>query len=174
MNLQQQIFSVLLGMVILITSCAKDGDTGPQGPAGLNGNANIKSFQFTVAPGDWQIYGSPGTPSHSLFYEEPISEITSEIMSSGMVTCYIVSAGYNVALPLVLPVNSSVFANFYYAFTVGTLEVDVNWSDLTTPNFGGNYDFRVVVADGTLRAMNPDLNWKDYYAVSKRFNLESE
>jgi len=38
---------------MMISGCAKDGATGPQGPAGKNGVANITTSPFTAIPGAW-------------------------------------------------------------------------------------------------------------------------
>lgn len=163
------IYSVLA--MILVTSCAKDGDTGPQGPPGANGNANIKSVSFSVSPGDWSTYGTPGSANHGKYYQKSIPQITNTIMFTGMVMGYLVNNDFEGNLPVTLYPASNYHVQINGFHGVGAYEVGIYQSNLSTPNIVGTFSFRVVIADGTLRAMNPDLDWNNYQEVKKRFNF---
>jgi hypothetical protein len=161
----------LLIVTMLISSCAKDGDTGPTGATGADGNANVKAISFSVSPGSWNTAGSSGQVGHIKYYEKNISEITQDIIDNGMVITYLVDNGYDIMLPLTL-FAGNYDINFTAGAKVGTLEIDVAFSDLSTPNIVGTSNFKAVIVDGTVRMQNLDLNWNDYKAVSQRFNIE--
>jgi hypothetical protein len=74
------LFSVLI--ILLISSCAKDGETGPAGPAGQDGNANVQVEVFTVNVDDWGFIND--------FYNEQISTdlLTDDIVEYGSVDLF--------------------------------------------------------------------------------------
>ncbi len=52
--------NILVVVVLIITGCKEiKGDKGDNGPVGPSGNANVKSFQFTVTLLNW-IDGGTG------------------------------------------------------------------------------------------------------------------
>jgi hypothetical protein len=77
------ICTVFLGFMI---SCQ-----GPAGPAGTDGNANVKFISFTLAARDWQ----QGTGAdRSLFvHTRNVPEITTEVANGGAVLVYQSSDG---------------------------------------------------------------------------------
>jgi hypothetical protein len=48
LNLLVPVFALIL--LMMLNGCIDTGSTGPQGPAG---NANVKSFIYTIYPNDW-------------------------------------------------------------------------------------------------------------------------
>lgn len=154
---------------LLLTSCAKDGEDGKQGPAG---NANVHSFDFSVTPGDWLTSGTAGSVDHAKYVELTVPEVTQDIIDNGMVVTYIELAGYYIQMPTSLPASSTVAVNFFTAFKTGIVEVDLQLSNLQTPNTASaNYTFKVVVADGVARVTHPEVNWHDINQVKEVFNL---
>jgi hypothetical protein len=53
-----KILILVLIVTVLFTGCAKDGETGPVGPSGSNGVANISTTLDTIFPGEWSNGGS--------------------------------------------------------------------------------------------------------------------
>lgn len=184
-NLKNFFLLILSAAVLTLTGCAKDGETGPAGPAGKDGtngvgqdgqdgqdgNANVQHFSFQVNPGDWSTYGSAGTTGHALYYEKSISQITQDILDNGLVMTYLVTGNYNLAMPTVI-YTPSYQVQYLFAATVGTLEIDIQLSTLQTPTVSGSFNFKCVVIDGTVRAMNPDLDWHNYDQVKNRLGLQ--
>ncbi len=156
-------------IALLFSACAKDGEDGKDG---ATGNANIQAFNFSTTPGSWITNGTAGQYDHYKFVEFPVASITQSIMDDGMVLVYLNEAGYNVALPIVLPVSSTQYLNLYTGVTIGKVEVDLQLNTLQTPNSSGiNWNFKVVVASGLARISHPEINWKDYNQVARTFNL---
>jgi len=154
----------------LLSGCAKDGDPGAQGPAG---NANVKSFSFSTTPGSWITNGTVGQSNHAKYVEFSIPEITQDILDDGMVLVYWdLGTGIN-PLPTVLPLSSSVFMNMFTYSSLGKVEVDLQLSDLQTPNTTGvNWSYKVVVASGFNRITHPEIDWKNYNSVSSLFGTK--
>ncbi len=80
---------------LLFSSCAKDGATGPTGPAGKDGNANVITRSFTVYDSTWTMGGYSFNPSvnstttwFAKVYTVVDSAITSGVVDSGMVLVY--------------------------------------------------------------------------------------
>ena len=159
-----------ISIIALFSSCAKDGKDGATGPAG---NANVKAFEFNVTPGDWLTSGTAGNPDHAKYVELNVPALTPAIMESGLVLTYIDLSGYYVQLPTILPVNQTAYINFVTAYTEGIVEVDLQLSNLQTPNTNSaNYTFKVIIADGVARLTHPEVNWKDLHQVEEVFNLD--
>ncbi|MBK9798282.1 MAG: hypothetical protein IPP56_00630 [Bacteroidetes bacterium] len=87
----------LMAGLLLFNSCAKDGETGPTGAtgaAGADGNANVKSFKFTVTNSQWTILASD---TWQYFYSCPA--VTQDILDNGMVMVYWDANNLSVAHP---------------------------------------------------------------------------
>ena len=69
---------VVASSILLWTGCAKDGN---QGPAGLDGNANVIASKW-ITPGGWD--GSSG----DWYFDVQNSAITMDIVESGVVLAY--------------------------------------------------------------------------------------
>src|SRR5688572_11878941 len=90
--------ALICSIVLLLSSCTKEG---PEGPAGKNGNANVKTSTLTFSNWTWDS-------SNSFMYANfTWSEITSSVMNSGAVYLYVnTSAGW-AALPRTLYPSST-------------------------------------------------------------------
>ena len=156
---------------LAITSCGRDGDPGAQGPAGPKGNANVKNWFLSTISTDWQTFGTPGNTNHSKYVTFSIPELTSTYVDNGMVLVYLNQNGFYTPLPITAPTGTNNVLFFNYV-SIGNVEIDIQLSDLSTPNTANaNYDFKVVAVAGSVKLANPNLNWKDYNEVKKRLNL---
>lgn len=172
-NFKNFFLLIISAAVLTLAGCAKDGETGPagkDGANGLNGNANVQHFSFSINPGDWSTYGTPGNTGHGLYYERNIPEITQDIIDNGLVKTYILTGGYQIALPTII-YTPSYQIQYFDASSVGTLEIDLLLSNLATPTVSGSFSFKCIIIDGTVRAMNPDIDWNNYNQVKSRLNI---
>lgn len=166
------IAGVALTLGLTLASCAKKGDTGPAGPAGTNGtngNANVKSKTIFVAGSEW--INSPGESSVTKI----VSEISTDIVNTGAVLVYIDNGGNNwTALPATTTSTTGLVISFGYDIEPGKLilTAEVNANITLTASAFGNTNFRIVNIAGSGRLANPNLNYNDYNAVKKAFNLK--
>lgn len=161
------------GLVAVFSACGEKGETGDPGPMGPPGNANVYSFFYTVNYTNWSVYGTPGTPNHSLYFDQNIPQITQDVIEFGMVVGYIFD--YDIGAWVALPYTYT-FAGTqeYYKFytNVGVAGIDISLSTLQTPIPQQTLDVKIVVVGGYVRQQNPDLDWTNYEMVRERFNLE--
>ena len=165
------IAGVALTLGLTLASCAKKGDTGPAGPAGTNGtngNANVKSMSMTVVSSSW-IYDATNKVYRATIIDV---NITQDIVNTGAVMVYIVSGGTNLALPVTVYPSTAYSETFSFTFSLNTLVINVQDSDLTQPNNPGAYTFKIVKIAASGRMANPNVNYNDYNAVKKAFNLQ--
>ncbi len=159
---------------LTFSSCARDGDPGAQGPRGAvgpQGNANVKNWFVTTLSSDWLTYGIPGNTDHSKYVTFSIPDLTSDFVDYGMVLVYLNQNGFYSPLPITAP-NGTNDVLIYNYVTVGQVEIDIQLTNLQTPNTSNsNYDFKIVAVAGAVKLANSDLNWKDYNAVKKRLKI---
>ncbi|MFN8231169.1 MAG: hypothetical protein U0V03_09645 [Bacteroidia bacterium] len=168
-----KIFGMLaLACGLLISSCAKKGDTGPAGPAGTNGtngNANVKSKTIFINGSEWTNTSGSSTVT------KLIPEITSDIINTGAVLVYAEDVpGKWVALPVAQTTTAGVVLSFNYSIESGKINLFIDNNTTTTLTAGdiGNSNWRFVIMSGTGRLANPNVNYKNYNEVKKSFNLQ--
>ena len=61
---------------------------GPEGPQGLDGNANVISINYLILASDWQEVGKPGEVGFLLAVDLDVPEITQDIVDHGLVLAY--------------------------------------------------------------------------------------
>lgn len=166
------IAGVALTLGLTLASCAKKGDTGPAGPAGANGtngNANVKSKTIFVAGSEW--INTPGESTVTKI----VSEITTDIVNTGAVMVYVDNGNNNwSALPATATGTTGLVLSFGFDIEPNklTLTAQVNANTTLTAATFGNTNFRIVTIAGSGRLANPNLNYNDYNAVKKAFNLK--
>ena len=80
-------------IALLFGGCAKDGDTGPAGPAGEDGNANVQVEIINIYVEDWEY-------QNDLYQEQTSSDLLNdEIAEYGSVSLFM-NAGPGVWLAL--------------------------------------------------------------------------
>jgi len=161
---------IFVVIVIVVSSC-KQGDTGPVGPQGAKGNANVKVDTFTVANAAWlwnssySFYTGGGgyTSWFTRYTDKADSTITAGILDSGMVLVFFTP--FDTAQWAPLPYSYPSFSDaFYYNFVFQTmvgkvrLHIFFNGVDATStvPTLSTyvfpNYKFKIVIVAGTLKA----------------------
>lgn len=164
---------LILGLSFLISSCEIYEAPAPQTTIvqAPQGNANVKSWFFTVPQNVWAIHGFPGNNNHSLFTMLPIPALDAGFVNQGLVLVYL-DYGNSTFSPLPITVASGstdTWLNNYVS--IGQVEVNIQLSNLQTPIITGNYYFKVVAVDGFSRKANSDIDWNNYKEVATRFNL---
>ena len=158
---------VYFSIIVLLSSCAKDGDPGAQGPTG---NANVKSKTFTITPGQWQSSGTVGTDYYK-FIDLAFSEITQSVIDNGAVLVYLKASNGSIGqIPVNLPLSGNSI-NFLPSAVVGTATVELFLGDYQVPNISINYEFKVVAIDGTARITHPEIDWNDPFSISKGLQI---
>lgn len=162
---------------LLFSGCAKDGDTGPQGPQGNTGPqgnqgiSQIKFFYKSLSASTDFITVSTTTNSYKKKAAIYISEMTSGVLIDGLVMVYKENAtDVWQALPY-----TNFFSNgsiMYNSFTAEPNWINIYLESETNFTVSGFWTYKIVIASDLLRTANPDLNWNDYKEVCKRFNLE--
>jgi hypothetical protein len=165
---------IIIGLSFLISSCEIYEAPAPQTTIvqAPQGNANVKSWFFTVPQNGWTISGLPGDNNHSLFTVLSIPNLDAGYVNEGLVLVYL-DYGNATFSPLPITVASGstdTWLNNYVS--LGQVEVNIQLANLQTPIITGNYYFKVVAVDGFSRKMNPDLNWNNYKDVAARFSLD--
>jgi len=159
---------LFLGLAVTgmgLSSCKKEA--GPAGPAGAAGNANVKSVSFNTQASDWD---GDIVNGYTANFNAPI--ITSGIVSTGVVLCYISWFGENYALPYSYLYNGYT-RHMLFNYELNNLSVSVRDDDGLTSNPG---DFsavvKIVAISSTGLIANPNLDLTDYNAVADAFDLK--
>lgn len=157
-------FSILLTTLVSFTfSCKKEG---PPGPAGKDGNANVKSSTVTFSNWAWN---SSGLYDYADF---TWGEITSDVANNGAVLIYVNNGnGGWLPLPRTIYPNNSYSQSQRYVYATGSFSIIVQDSDLTQPINPGTWTIRAVAVAGSVRHANPNLDWDNYEAVKKTLHL---
>ncbi|TAL68342.1 MAG: hypothetical protein EPN82_10980 [Bacteroidetes bacterium] len=76
-----------LASMLLLNGCfnTHDGPIGPQGPEGPPGNANVKSFTYTIHPNDWLASNDPNL----WYFDQHCDYVTPDIVDYGAVLFYL-------------------------------------------------------------------------------------
>lgn len=179
------ITKVITGLVIAIgltfTSCKK-AEKGDTGPAGANGNANVYNYKFNVnlssfigplTNGEWS------SPNALTFMGSTV------IDEKDAVLLYLFdhttgTTDYYNQMPFLDYFNTGTAFNSH-SFEVGSTG-SVNIISLKIRNSTGGIpytsmttgalSYKMVVIKAHARMANPNVNYKDYNAVKKAFNLK--
>ncbi|MBL7825189.1 MAG: hypothetical protein JNJ57_01070 [Saprospiraceae bacterium] len=165
------LFLLTAGLSLMLSCKGDQGDQGLPGRDGVDGkdgNANVKSYTKRVEANQWEIVGTLGS---SIVI--PTNIITQDIVDQGMVAVYFkddvvgewIAWPYTVTLPPPINITSS----YLYVVQLGQVELINYRSDLSPSGQSGFVRIVAISADG--KVQNPDLDWNDFHAVEKRFNL---
>lgn len=166
-------FSVLfLAVALFFTHCKKEGVTGPAGPQGETGNANVKVDTFRLTNTQWQTGGTYVLDhvvngymwSNTRFHERAFPSITQDILNTGMVLCYFTpSITFNASnwVPLnysMLSPNDNYFYNIAYETAAGKVKLHyyyrTNDDGVTAPSISAAvipvYRFKIVAVSGSI------------------------
>lgn len=155
---------VLLAMVILFTfSCAEDGEVGPQGSAGqdgqdgtngvdgMDGNANVISSDW-FTPSSYTL--STGFGGIILLeHDQEATEITQEIIDSGVVLVYGKLNGYN---PSIWPTDQVSLLPIILTYDLSPADIDT-WTALLSV---GNIKIRFTNNNNRYSSLNTNHSFR--------------
>lgn len=166
---------LLIVAALLLTGC--EGEEGPTGPAGADGNANVKTGTITPTNAEWlwysyytlQITENSWVSYYTRYVDIPVEDITPDFLSTGLVLVLFEAdsgSGEWTPLPFKFVAFSSAYAyNIVYEVMEGMIRLHYFYTlnDLsgTSPDISTavipTYTFKCVVIEGTaLQAMQAD------------------
>jgi hypothetical protein len=162
---------IVISLGLVIAGCK--GDTGPAGP---QGNANVKVRTYSVSSSQW--VNSTSTTPYEYYVDLTDQDITQSIINNGAVLVYIEnSSGGWYPLPSIGYAQSNGGADLEYklspVYSLST--VTVLYYIVSNPNYWipanpGAQTFKVIVIAGSLQS-SANINWNNYEEVKKAFNL---
>lgn len=148
---------MILSSILTTFSCTKEGkqgDPGPAGANGVNGNANVVSQTFDVYSWSWS--------SNNTWLNATI--ITQSIVNSGSVSVFMETSPYS-GQWAAIPLNMS-GVQISYAYEVNYVNV------ISSPQPSSLERFKVVAIASSARIANPNIDYNNYYEVKGAFNLK--
>jgi hypothetical protein len=155
-------------LAVIMIGCK--GETGSTGPTGPQGNANVKTANYIIYPGDYHL-------TSGIYICQKVCElITTEIVNYGAVLVYRSSVSDNTYMQYPLTLTYDYNKDYKYTFLfsyfkgyINFMVEDSNPNSSTLPNGATGY-FKVIVITG-----NPGLlkyiDKSDYGAVKTALNL---
>jgi hypothetical protein len=162
------VISMTLVAMIFAVSCR-----GPQGPEGPTGNANVASSTLTVYPSQW--YWDNTSWRVDIEYKA----INADIDAHGAVLVYMDVEGTWRQIPMTYYYYDAQYDSFY----ASSLEVStyleglsIFWteSDLSQLDAPGTHDFKIVVIAASVYQSRSDVDYSNYEAVKKAFQLADD
>lgn len=169
------------------------GEQGEQGPEGPGGNANVKTFQFTVAAEDWGNnlhYGSSNIFRAYTIPSEDVGEISlvAFFSAGGAILVYANahhegggSLGSWHNLPYMYQSKDGIGIRIVYFFSRGQLGITRTtngWDSniLNDANLPDTVDFKIVLIENTSLNQLKDMgiNLSDYSSVMSYFGINKE
>ena len=163
----KKIGTLMLGLLVVTSflgACKKK--EGPAGPAGADGNANVKSVTVSTVAADWT---GDGVAGYSITINAPI--ITADIVATGAVMCYMDISGTTYALPYSYLYNGFT-RHMLFDYAAGTLTVDRRDDDGATTNPGSsNAKIKIVAISSSGLIQHPNVDFSNYEEVKEAFDL---
>ena len=161
-------------LLLIISSCTKEGPAGPAGPSGASIPVIVEDF--TIQPTDWQQSGTAGAPGAHLYYYYATLSLDTPTVQHGTALLYRAvpitasSAGWE-AVPYTFYNTGGTLVELTYIYTFGLLDVHVTlgnnqFANITTPD-----TYKIVIIPGTPKTSWP-VDLSDYAAVKKFFHLK--
>jgi hypothetical protein len=139
---------IMLISIALLSGCQKEG------PAGKDGNANVKTEIIKVYGNEWGF-------SDPFYGVDKTSDLlTQDIIDNGSVHLYLEAGdGIWMALP---------YQTMGFGYAVNDLAILTEGSGVTTSTM----TFKLVVIQGNMQPKSMDLDFADYNAVKEYFGLK--
>ncbi len=170
-SIMKKVKALLLSTIIVVmfNGCAKDGETGPQGP---QGNANVSSLNLVFVSTNWVHIGTAGQPDDMYQLTTAASIITSDIVNKGSVLVYVSSDGgtHYTALPFTF-YGSNYSESWTFSYSANELVLNVQDSDHLTPVPNAVLDVKIITTASSNKIKNPNVDWNNYDEVKSALNL---
>jgi hypothetical protein len=163
--------------VAVLSSCTKDGATGPQGVQGINGatgptgangsngTSNISSVIFTITPGQWSTIGAGAE------YEYGYPDFAITNADSDLVEVFYQNAIHPNTYRA-LPCTSVLSLNDQFLYEYADNVVDFFYEYTSAPAV--NMVVKVVLIPPAIIKQHPNTNWKDYSQIETILKLFSK
>lgn len=151
----------------------KDGTNGKNGTNGVDGqdgNANVKVIYFNPTAAQW-IQDSP-----TFWYVNCANDLfTDEVKGSALIMAYSQTPAGTTKYTFPLPQTTATTTETFFWSNVNPkfLAFGVSALSGTLPSSPGDKAYRIVIAYPSALKSHPNLDWKNYEAVAKTFNLPS-
>jgi len=157
------IVAALVLFAATFTACNKgaQGDPGPTGATGANGNANVLSGQATVHSGDW-IWDASYADN---YINLEVDDITQDVLDNGTVSVFFAdnSNGW-IGMPYTdYPTTTTSYTYNFDAYYHG-LTITLIYSDGSNI-VPGSITFKIVSIGGAFRKAHTGTNWHNYNEV---------
>lgn len=173
----KKVKAICMALLAIVAMASCRGPVGPQGPQGPQGNANVASSTVTIRPSDW--YWDNNTSWRVDIDYEAISQ---DITDYGAVLVYMESS-QNVWRQIPFTFYYSQVINDQECFFSSSLEVStydngvsIFWteSDFYDQYRPEEHRFKIVVIAANLYNSRTDVDYSNYEAVKKAFQLEEK
>jgi hypothetical protein len=158
-EIQMKNIILFFAAIFIFSSC--EGPAGPQGPAGLDGNANVKCYVYNNV--NWNSSNYPVTASL------PCAAITSEIMSKGLVLGYVRYTSPNGSLgewqlPWTYADEAGYVENITMSYNTGMATLENTSDDGVASIYGAVAAVKIVVIEGVSgkrESTELNLSWEE-------------
>ena len=170
--MKRSLFSATILLLIILFTCCKKGDTGPQGPAGTANVIYSDWFTATAYVKD-TVFGIWG-----FNYNKTVPEITQQILDSGSVFTFGKLVGYST---LLWPSNQVGQLPINLTYVSSGITMTDTWSGLATPGklrirfvndknywtgIANNHQFRyIIIPGGKKGARQAKLSYEEICAM---------
>ena len=146
------------------------GPVGPQGAQGAQGNANvITSSWMTVAAADWKSDNNP------LYFHIGLDDknITQAVIDKGVVMAYYRSPAQKTVVLSLPSVTDKVSIGYFFRVDQGKGTMNFDLSYFQPRNVPINFDleFRWIIIPANPGGRTRAIDWSNYAAVQRDFNL---
>jgi hypothetical protein len=160
-----KLLSMITVMTVMFNSCAKDGATGPQGPAGQNGNANVSVGSYAIASSSWGSDGNGGWYTNLTPAFNPTQGAISILFSADDVNWY--------GLPYVGHTIGDADVNYIVNST--TIEIlyqpQTGYTSISEPSV--NAYIQVSLIPPSIMVQHPNTNWENAHEVAQLPEVQS-
>lgn len=158
--------------IMLVTACA--GPTGPRGPKGERGDDGIQIYSDVIKINAQDFIRIDEYVSVNKFEWDLLDEAT---VDEGLVLAYLRFKGETAwnSLPYSIPFEND-FVNMRYLFDINSFDLIIEGeiagnNGINEDLFDGDY-LRVIAIPPSLMLRAKNLDYSDYDAVVKAYNLE--
>lgn len=159
----------LFAALLMASSCrGKDGRDGRDGK-----DANVASSTVTVNSGDWYWDGT------SYRVDIDYANITPNIIDYGAVLVYMEVSNTWRQLPMTYYYYDDTYSSYFSSsLEVSTYDngLSIFWTENDLSDVGAPepHRFKIVVIEASIYATRSDVDFTDYTAVKKAFNINTE
>jgi len=177
----------IVASVLLLTSCGKDGATGPAGATGpqgvagyngTNGSANVSVSDYVTTVTSWSVT----TPNTNYYTYFTVPALTQKVQDSGAVQVFVnINGNTSPSIWTNMPYTFNTTPVYIMNYNTQANYVTIQWVDNTNGSTVGSdpcttlglsfISFKVVTIPPAARRANPNVNIHDFEAIKKAFKL---